>query len=350
MSVEQTFANDISGILPLGKVDLWHHWLLAGGRSVSGEQIGQPKHDCGTYYMKGCLEGSLHKGDHAGKGYFLPAQRTCKRGECPTCYNKWAGREANRAMRRMAQFKTRFKPIHVVISPSVADASVDYSLLRDKMYDIAQEVGVIGGLAIIHPFRSLCRQCQKDKDFCECYESVFDWYVSPHFHLVCYGWIKGEAVGSMYEREGWVVKNLGLRDSVVGTIAYQLSHAGVHHAGGYCPVHGLNMHEHDLAQEYPFGRPIECRLLDHETKKHTIVWFGALSYNKLKVDKSLMDEKEKCPLCEGALFPVVFVNYDIDYEQFKDRGEFFADVDGWEYSKFRPPDPPEQEVISAWQE
>jgi len=48
--------------------------------------------------------------------------------------------------------------------------------------------------------------------------------VSPHFHILGYGWV--HHVKENYESNGWIVKNLGIRNSVRATAHYQLSHCG----------------------------------------------------------------------------------------------------------------------------
>lgn len=329
--LDEQIKNDLAGILPIAKSSLsqWGAWILPGH--------GESREDCGQCRIMGCLETQNHHGDHEGQAYWKAEGRSCRRAECPVCYEKWASAEGHRAVRRMMQYKTRMKPIHVIMSPSVGDFELSYDELKEKMYSVAKEIGVIGGLSIIHPWRSICKLCQNDKDFCECGEAqVLEWYLSPHFHLVCYGWVKGEIVGSMYEREGWIVKNLGVRQSMAATIAYQLSHAGVSKPRkDKCPVHGDDKESCELEMILSVHKGGKTR----ETKKATVTWFGDLSYNRLKVDKEIMSEKPKCPLCEAELHEIVFTAYQIEYDQVFERGkEYFGDVFGWEYLK-PPPSP-----------
>lgn len=327
--VFQDYSNDLAGILPFAKTrSRWDAWRLPGHGEVTRET-------CGHLFWKGCLETHAHFGEHQGKGYAKRARRCCRKASCPMCYEKWAFLEGHRAVRRISQYVTRMKPIHVIISPGVRDMELSYDALKDKMYSIAKAIGIVGGLAIIHPFRSICKLCQKDKDHCDCGEAgVYEWYVSPHFHLVCYGWVKGEVVGSIFESEGWVCKNLGVRQSVASTIGYQLSHAGVHMPeSGSCSVHGSDHVACRLANKFPFPNPPDCEIVSGEKKKATVVWFGALSYNKLKVDKSVMDEKDRCILCNGELREIRFTMCDLSLweSQFKENDEVFLDPEGWEY-------------------
>jgi len=115
------------------------------------------------------------------------------------------------------------------------------------------------------------------------------WYFSPHFHMLGYGWIRNTAEN--YSRTGWVVKNVGVRKSVVATAQYQLSHAGIHES---------------------------C---------HTVTWFGGLSYNKLRVP---MEEEpvDKCPLCGRPLVWLRWVG-EGDPPLPDEEGSYYVDPGGW---------------------
>lgn len=223
---------------------LWLNWQLPGhGESYS---------DCGSWRLKGCLNVEAHTQDGlfeemAGKVFVRIFKRSCLRAECPICYEKWAGKEAGKIEWRLAAW-SKGKVIHVVVSAAKRDYALPYRKLRVKAYSVAKSSGFLGGSCIYHPFRQ--------------YEISKRWYFSPHFHLLGYGWIKGTKQG--YEKHGWIVKNVGVRKTVIGTAQYQLSHAGVHE------------------------------------KHHTITWFGRLSYNQLKVPHKEIEE-ETCPICGEKL-------------------------------------------------
>jgi hypothetical protein len=136
---------------------------------------------------------------------------------------------------------------------------------------VARAAGLRGGCLIFHPWR-------EHKD--ETGRGLGDWFWSPHFHIVGYGWISQTA----YARTGWVVKNHGLRKSVYETLSYQLSHAGVH-----MPQKGI--------------LPVAKGSKPH--KFCTLVWFGCCSYNKLKVAKRV--ERATCPECGYELVRLVWV-------------------------------------------
>jgi len=151
--------------------------------------------------------------------------------------------------------------------------------LKRRAYDLAGEVGFLGGSCIFHPFR---------ED-----EPTKRWYVSPHFHMIGYGWIK--RVKESYEKSGWVARNLGVRESVSATAFYQLSHAGVWYGEG---------------------------------RRHSVTWFGGLSYSKLKVEPKLK-EAEKCPLCEKELVKLIWSSNLGSCSVPDVVGEYFVDSKGW---------------------
>ena len=90
----------------------------------------------------------------------------------------------------------------------------------------------------------------------------WEWYYSPHFHILGFGWINDTAEN--YKKNGWLVKNLGQRDSTFATFWYQLSHAGI------------------------------------KSHNHALTWFGDLSYSKLKVPDNEEDE-DLCPYCNEKI-------------------------------------------------
>jgi hypothetical protein len=212
--------------------------------------------------------------------YVKVKKRSCGRPECPKCYESWAAREAKRIERRISAYKMRRgKPIHFMVSPSERDWSLSLDELRGRAYAIAQDVGFLGGSCLFHPFR---------ED-----EPTKRWYVSPHFHMIGYGWIRGSK--QTFERSGWVTKNLGVRESVSATAFYQLSHAGVWYGGG---------------------------------RRHTVTWFGCLSYSKLRV-KPEAKEVEKCPLCQEELVKLLWSG-DLGSCPVPDKiGEYFVEPKGW---------------------
>jgi len=241
--------------------------------------------DCRKWFTKGCLNVPGHQNSYfPNKVYIKSFQKSCYRAACEMCYKKWMARDSNKATRRIEVYerKSDDSAKHIIVSPPSWIHHKPVRELRKEAYKVLKKVGAIGGALIYHPFRY-------NKDFRR-------WYFSPHFHIVGFGWISN--VSEMYHKDGWVVKNKGLRDSTFATFYYQLSHAGVKH--GY----------------------------------HTITWFGDLSYSKLKVEED--PNSDQCPLC-GAKLRLVF-----HYGLFgwvpppEVEGEFYVDPEGWRIVEINP--------------
>jgi len=260
------------GILPLAKSTsaIKYAWELPGH--------GHSYFDCGKLLIFGCLNVEEHNQEGLfesmhGKAYVQMKKRTCARAECPICYEKWAGKEAEKIAWRLDAW-SKGKVIHVIASPKKAWSSMSYEKLRVECYRILRKSGIIGGSVIFHPFR----EKKKTKV----------WYLSPHFHVLGYGWVVKTKEG--YSEHGWVVKNVGLRKTVSGTALYQLSHCGVH-------------------KNY-----------------HAVTWFGHLSYNKLKVVPRPKPEKEKCPMCGEVLRPLYYFG---PVELPTEEGFYWLDPEGF---------------------
>ena len=218
------------------KSDFKHGWSLPG--------LGAARDDCGEVRHKGCL----NRPKHPNGAIFLKAYRkSCSKASCPICFISWSMKESHRAAHRMRRFKPdKYRsPIHVVFSPP-QDSYTSIKDLRQKMYKLSKIVGLYGGLSVFHPYRC----------------GGGEWVWSPHFHTLGYGWISNAR--QVYQDEGWVVKNIGVRKDVVRVSNYLLSHAGIR-AG-----------------------------------QHTVTWFGEMAYAKLKVDKE-PEEDNSCPYCMAPL-------------------------------------------------
>jgi hypothetical protein len=277
-----------AGILPSCQLTEWvlpdarvGGWGLPGHGRIKDED---PSYGCGTFWRVGCLNVSKHDagldGRRAGMVYVKVKKRSCGRPECPKCYESWAAREAKRIERRVGAYKMRRgKPIHFMVSPPERDWSLSSVRLKSRAFEVARAVGFHGGSCIFHPFR---------ED-----EPTKRWYVSPHFHMIGYGWIKGAAEN--YEISGWVAKNLGVRESVSATAFYQLSHAGVWYGQG---------------------------------RKHSVTWFGCLSYSKLQVTPEAK-EVERCPLCQLELVKLLWSSDSGSCPVPDEVGEYFVEPQGW---------------------
>jgi len=270
-------TNDLLYVFPGDRIDGW---------GLPGH--GEAKWDCGHFFTIGCLETADHTQtrldgvDVTGKIFIKRNVIKCGRPSCPICYESWASREAHRIDRRFKKYHTRMKAIHVVVSPSQVDWALSVTSMRKKVYKLVKRVGFFGGCCIFHPFR---------QD-----EYTERWYFSPHFHLIGFGWIEG--TGDEYRSSGWIVKNVGVRISVQATAFYQLSHCGIFYGQG---------------------------------RKHSVTWFGSMSYNKLKIPEEIPKD-DLCPLCGRKLSNIVYIGSnpcpigDVITETWIDPG-------GWIYEK-----------------
>ena len=202
---------------------------------------------CGDWSYMGCLNKQNHSN---GEIFLKPFQRSCFRADCEQCCFKWLGRSASKATKRMKLYEKQSKKIakHIIISVPYWDYYKPKKEIAKKAYQVLKEVKADSGLIIFHPFRY-----HKKTDM---------WYYSPHFHVLGFGWI--ENVVQTYNKYGYVIKNLGKRETIFGTIYYQLSHCGI------------------------------------KKHNHALTYFGDCSYSKLEVPEPEEDSK-KCPFCKEYL-------------------------------------------------
>ena len=205
------------------------------------------KSDCGLWSYMGCL----NKAQHRNKEIFLkPFQKSCFSADCEKCCFKWLGRSASKATKRMELYEKQSKKIakHIIISVPHWDYYKPKKEIAKKIHGLLKQVKADSGLIIFHAFRY-----DKNAD---------SWYYSPHFHCLTFGWI--ENTKELYEKSGYIVKNLGKRYTIFGTIYYQLSHCAI------------------------------------KKKNHALKYFGECSYSKLKIDQA-NEESKKCPYCKELL-------------------------------------------------
>lgn len=243
-------------------------WLLVG----KGEKTND---SCGSVVgVKAC--------EHHKEDYRLLHYR-CFRPDCPVCNSAWSNREGERASERLINGSKVYKGMgvckHIVLSPpqdyaiGLLKTVVGYKSLRNKAVKLSKKYGFRGGCMIFHPFR----------------REGLVWCLSPHFHLVGYGYFINSDV--FYEETGWVYKNKGKRKSIFGTVSYLLSHSGLGFVSGV-------------------------------RRFHSLTWFGVLSYNKIMViEERVEEEHEKCVICDGLLHKYVPCFYGRDF--YDDNGDWF---------------------------
>jgi len=242
------------GMLPIGQSS----FMESSDFSIVGS--GNAQNSCGVWFTKGCLNVEGHRGmtldgvDMEGKAFLRRVQNSCDRPLCPTCWEKWVGRETKRAVQRLEAFVLKgrhLKAIHVVVSVPKVHYGLSFVEMRKNVYRALKRVRCVGGLMIYHPRRWNFQGS----------------YFSPHFHVVGYGWIVDARANFM--NTGYVIRNVGKRKTLGGTIRYLLSHCGI------------------------------------SAKHHSVTWFGALSYGKLHV----VYEKEHCTcsVCGNKLRRLCYV-------------------------------------------
>jgi hypothetical protein len=291
--------------------DVKYRFLAGNGESLSG---------CGAWMWRGCLEdhvkhelspgqldlcGAPAEGFNVAEAY----RASCGRMQCPVCYEKAAAKESVRISHRIMQYKVgKLLPIHMAVSVAERDWALPFLKMRKLAERLALESGLLGGSIMFHPFRKVNESEEYEQlhpDF-SWRDAPACWYVSPHFHIIGFGWIHGERVREIYERTGWIVKNLGVRkplpgqkvaDAVRGTAHYQLSHCGVNE------------------------------------RFHTVVWFGALAYNKMHCSP-VPPEEHSCPECGAEMMALRFVDSelkDIVESSLMNEGFFNVSVGMFEY-------------------
>ena len=224
----------------------WDGWHMTG--------YDEPLQTCNQWAWRGCLN---HRKHENGKIEAQTYQMKCVRSRCKLCSGSWLARETSKAYRRIKKFETWFagrdKIKHVIVSVPRWEQGKPLEELRKDMRKLCKRAGLRGGLDVVHPFR-----CKDGK-----------WFFSPHFHVMAYGWVTGTE--NIFREKGWIIKNKGLRRSIKGTISYILSHAGI------------------------------------KKRRHTLTWWGELSYSKLKLEKDEEDEKKHCcTLCGAVYRPLIY--------------------------------------------
>ncbi len=211
-------------------------------------------------------------------------KRSCYRRDCDQCYKDWAKRESINISLRILEYELqrKKKPIHVVLSPPQDvkyDTMSSFKMLRKRAYKIALKIGIEGGVLIFH--ERAIRYVNKEE-----YLKHHDYSEGPHFHILGFGWILQGRVKDLFRKEGWIVKNLGVRKSVKKTAEYILSHSVRGEANE--PAEGI----------LPISQSMkEGQILKHK-ELHTETWFGTLSYNKFHAKIVKGGDSIYCALCD----------------------------------------------------
>jgi len=235
------------------------------------------KHDwCGIWNAKGCVHTEDHNTpEHNGKIFLRQFKKGCFRASCEECWKRWQARQSNRATRRIEKYEkvSGKQPIHIILSIPLHDYSLSLKGMRNKARKILQEVGCVGGAIIFHPVRIKNLRV----------------YWSPHFHIVGFGILKCK-ISQAYRKYHWPIIDKGFRKSVFGTFHYNLDHCGI-------------------------KKGVQC-----------MVWFGELSYSKLKLEKE--PDHSVCPACGRKLVEIYHNGRDPPVPP-DESYDGFVDSEGW---------------------
>ena len=235
---------DVARFSPFWKNISWNNYTLPG----QGTEL----ETCGKWGFRGCLNTFEHE---QNKTYVDSFQKQCCRSTCPECVESWTNRQANSMTRRVTAWAeiTKSKCSHIVISLHESMYDMEVKEIKKLLKKVKKDIGITGSVDIPHPFRF-----KRDGKGTP--------YVSPHYHLMAFGWIKGDKVKQVYEKYGIFIKKIRTVETqkIFPTCKYILTHAGV------------------------------------KPHVHTAVYTGSLSYSKLKLPKEVI-EPSMCPYCPMEL-------------------------------------------------
>ena len=267
--IQEALEFKKSGILPTAPSDWDDEAIISNSPSATEFSLpnwpadlplvghGYAKTTCGMPYFVGCLEfhdsmelpiGVEHQHDLRGQclsnGVWVKVKRMwCHRPSCPVCFKHWIDREIARSMKRFEAHNKKYgsagKELHHVVSVPIQFYGLSLKKMRFLRLTAAKLVGLKGASCVYHSKRWKHGKA----------------YFSAHFHFIGYsedingdkvaevfnyGWVhdaKGKACLQsefhpgkqlkVQKNHGFFQKNVGLRNSLAGTIGYELSHAAV---------------------------------------------------------------------------------------------------------------------------
>lgn len=202
----------------------------------------------------------------------------CKKPSCPICFIRgWSPRVARSIAGRLVEGEKRGfgKVEHIVSSCCVADRDLPEHVLRARCRKALVDRGVSGSVMIFHAYR-------EDRE-----RHVLVW--SPHYHIM--GFLKGgyrcrdcrqqfcskcDGFEGLTRRlnasDGFIVRVLGKRQTVVGTAFYQANHASLR---------------------------LGVR------RFHCFTWWGNCSCSKFKAEK--LKAEILCPVCHNEMSRCAYV-------------------------------------------
>lgn len=165
-------------------------------------------------------------------GNHVWVESACRERVCPDCFRLWGWDETYKAAARLTlgarYYSIHYRARHVIVSPPqgpLPGSREELADLRRRAQDVLKTMGFWGGSMVFHPWRKRCEECGGPLGCTGrvCHSGAGTvWIGGPHFHVVGYG-----AVNAEDREDGWVVKTKERRKSVVGTLFYLLTHAGI---------------------------------------------------------------------------------------------------------------------------
>ncbi|MCJ8305442.1 MAG: hypothetical protein HRU07_00140 [Nitrosopumilus sp.] len=272
-NLEKINPTNTEHIYELAKRSEWKLMLDFQGYTLPGSA--DQYETCGKWRFSKCRD----------YNYGKRIVHSCNRLSCPVCVQKAGMRIAKKIERRIWLYrlmiqkttnqKRNSKPSHVVESIPADDIFWSYSKSKQQriLKQMRRIAGITGGVSITHYWRF---ETGKTKP-----------YVSIHNHLIAFGWISPTAKEDIYKKFGINV---------------------VYHK----PIKGT-LHERKNVFSVAFYLLSHCAIKNH---KHSVHWFGELSYRKIKnsylkkfrddnyiLEDEDIEKSKSCKLCGETLVP-----------------------------------------------
>ncbi len=282
--------------------------IMLAGHSYKG------KKSCGEFQFKTCSNHDRHIDSCV---YCRKVRFHCGSWGCNTCFDYTVKSRARAVSDRLTAFanlkknrkiylkKNRVRVLsHVSVSPPKEEhykfkTKEGRKKLSKMQIKILMQMGldVDGGVTISHPYR-----------FTKGLESA---YFYPHYHNIITGWIDGSTTKQIYDKTGWIVKQISNFDNpknCYNVVKYLLSHTGV-----FLKEPLVRSSEHSITY---FG---ECN--NRKFKVANVLKFSKTGYDQLnKVFQERITKKIKGE--EYHLTSVSSDYYQIDDSIKKSVGQF----------------------------
>lgn len=224
--------------------------------------------DCRTVF-EDCYRVQGHDLEHIKLG--------CNKMTCPVCHYRIAVRESYKAVARLRGLWEQCRiygldlgrPVHLVTSPPPEEyhnfsTLQQYSKINNRNLKYLRDIGLIGGCTSLHRIRGKPHVIKQYK------ARKIDLKDAWHWHTV--GFMpEGHKIDSpaFYDATGWVYKNIPIvtKGGARNIIAYELNHAA-----GYQTAAGHS---------------------------HLLRWWGATSYNAMKITITKTMEIKHCQACDA---------------------------------------------------